>query len=169
MVIFPLTYVVSFILYIFFQVYLLNELTLFGIATPHIFLIFLFMLPVEAPLMLTYILAFAMGMMVDFLSDTYLNGLHAASALLAIGLRPLVLRMITINFKNRNDVSIFNQDYLWYVAYFLIMLFIHHTAYYFLEAFTFNNFFYTLLRIISSVLYSFIGIYILCILFYKNK
>lgn len=165
----PFSYVIAFILYIIFQVYVLDELTLFGVASGHVFLLYLFMLPAEMPIFILYLITFFMGLIIDSLSNTYLNGLHAASALIAIGVRPYILQTLTANYRNKNEILLHNQTYLWYAGYLLSLFFIHHVFYYFLEAFSFRNFFFTWLKILGSTLYSFLVAFLLCILFYKKK
>lgn len=165
----PLSYIFTFFLYIIFQVYLFDELTLFGVSSAHVFLLYLFMLPVETPLFILYLVTFLMGLTIDSLSNTYLNGLHAASALIAIALRPYILQTLTANYRSKNEISLRNQNYLWYAGYLLSLFFIHHVFYYFLEAFSFKNFFFTWLKILASTFYSFLIGFLLCVLFYKKK
>lgn len=162
-------YGLSFLLYLIFQVFLLNYLTLFHVATPFLFLMFLFMLPLNVPLPFMYLASFATGLGVDLLSDGYANGLHAFSALLAVSARLPVARLVaSSNIRSASEISLNNQSMVWYASYLFPLILIHHTAYFFLEAFTFQYVTYTLVKIISSSVYTFLLCYIICFIFYRK-
>ena len=162
-------YSLSFMICLMFQVFLFNYLTLFHTATPFIFLMFLFMLPLNVPLPVMYLIAFATGLSVDLFSDGYANGLHAFSALLATGARLPVARLVaSSNIRSASEISLKNQSMVWYASFLFPLILIHHTAYFLLEAFTFEYFFYTLLKIIGSAVYTFLLCYAICFIFYRK-
>jgi len=162
--------ILAFFLYLTFQVLLLNELVLWNVATPFVFILFLFMLPLSISTSATYLLAFTMGLIVDFTTDNYLSGFHAFSCLLAVATRRYILQLtLPSSFREANEVIWADQNNVWYVLYLLPLIFIHHTAYFFLEAFSLRHFFDTLFKIICSTLYTFTICYALCIVFYRRK
>lgn len=164
-----LNYIFAFILYVFFQVMFFNYLVIGQVAIPFVFLLFLLMLPFTLPTSLAYVLAFSMGLIVDILSETYANGLHAFSALLAMSLRPFVARLISPNVvRNLGEISLASQNTIWYASYLFPLIFVHHFAYFFLDAFSFGDFFFTLFRVLSSSLYTFLLCFILCYIFYRK-
>ena len=161
--------IIAFVLYLFLQVTLQEEMVLFQVATPFFFIIFLFTLPFNTPLPVLYLIAFGMGLTVDVFSWQTTNGIHAFSALMAISLRGRLAELIsTTNFRNLSEISFQNQSVTWYVSYLLPLIFIHHFFYFFLEAFTFQYFFFTLVKILSSTIYTFVIGYALCYLFYSK-
>ncbi|MEM7369096.1 MAG: hypothetical protein AAF587_10895 [Bacteroidota bacterium] len=164
-----LKYGVAFLIYLFFQVFLFTDLVLFQLATPFIFLLFLFMLPVDTPIPLQYVIAFVLGLLVDVLTTPQAIGLHAFSCLLAVGARSRLLPIIgTSQMRHVQELDLKSQNSTWYITFLLPLIFIHHLAYFFLEDFTFQYFFHTLLKVISSTIYTFIICYLLTHLFYKK-
>jgi hypothetical protein len=162
-------YSVSFLIYLIFQVFLFNYFTLFHAATPFLFLMFLFMLPLNVPLPAMYLLAFLTGLSVDVLSDGYANGLHAFSALLAVSARIPVARLVaSSNIRNASEISLKEQSMVWYATFLFPLIVIHHTAYFMLEAFSFQHFSFTLLKIVSSSIYTFLLCYAICFIFYRK-
>ena len=161
--------ILAFLAYLLFQVFLLNYLTMFEVATPFLFLMFLFMLPFDTPIPLMYILAFVTGLSVDMLSDNYANGLHAFSALLAVSARVPVVRLASSsNIRTVSEISLKEQSPVWYATFLLPLIFIHHTAYFLLESFSFQHLPYTLLKIVSSTIYTFLLSYAICFIFYRK-
>lgn len=162
-------YIIAFFLYVFFQVALLNDLTLFRVATPFVFLVFVFMLPFTLPVPVVYLITFVTGFCIDIFSDHIASGLHTFSSLLAVSVRGRVATMIsTSNYRSLDEISFSMQNQGWFVWYLLPLIFIHHFAYFMLEAFTFQHFFYTMLKVFSSTIYTFLISYILCYLFYNK-
>lgn len=164
-----LKYGVSFIVLVGAQVLLLNYLTLVQVATPFVFLMFLFMLPLNIPRPIMYLIAFGTGLTVDFLSVNYAHGLHAFSALLAVGARLPVARLVGgSNIRTASEISLDNQSMVWYASFLFPLILIHHTAYFLLEAFTLAGLGFTLLKIVSSSIYTFLLCYLICFIFYRN-
>ena len=162
-------YIIAALLYIFFQLYVLNHLVIFQMLTPFAFLLFLFMLPLDTPKAVLYLLAFGIGLFIDIFSDNYATGLHAFSAVLAIGLRPRMLQLLGASgMRGVDEFEFENQNLFWYISYLFPLIFIHHFAYHFLEAFTFSHFFQTLTKVFFGTVYTFLVCYLLCIIFYKK-
>ena len=156
-------------LYLFFQLFLFNDLLLGGLATPFVFLLFLFMLPVATPMALQLILAFVLGLLVDLVSGPQAVGLHAFSCVLAIGSRSLLLNFITpTQVRSVNDINLSGQSSLWYLSLLLPLILVHHLAYFFLEDFSFRFFFSTLSKVLASSCYTFAISFILVHLFYRK-
>lgn len=163
------SYVLAALLYIFLQLFLLNHLDIVGLPTPYLYLLFLFLLPIDIPKPFLYLIAFGLGMIIDVFSDNAITGLHAFSALLAIGLRPRVLQVLGASGARGMDEFTFeNQGMLWYIGYLLPLVFVHHLAYYFLESMTLGHFFSTLLDAIQGTLFTTALCYLVCVVFYRR-
>ena len=76
----PLKYVILFIILVLVQVLICNNILLFGVAIPFIFIYFIISLPLNTSLNLLMGTAFLMGFLVDLFSDTL--GLNALACLL---------------------------------------------------------------------------------------
>ncbi|MEZ4772878.1 MAG: hypothetical protein R3D00_06825 [Bacteroidia bacterium] len=164
-----LRYIVAFFIYVFFQVAMLNDLTLFHVATPFVYLLFLLTLPFNLPVPVLYIIAFITGFAIDAFSDHAATGLHIFASLMAVAARGRIATFVsTTNYRSIDEISFRNQTPVWFVWYLLPLIFLHHFTYFLLEAFSFQFFLLTLLKSISSTLYTFFISYILCYLFYQK-
>lgn len=162
-------YGLGLMLYLFFQVFLFNELELFNLAVPHVFLLFLLMLPFNITRPSLYLIAFGLGFLVDIFSDGAVTGLQAFSCVLVVGLRSGLAGILSSsNFRNLEDLDFKAQNGIWYVGYLLPLIFVHQFTVHFMEALSFQNFFYKLLQIGVGTAFTFIICYILVVLFYKR-
>jgi hypothetical protein len=164
-----LRYILAFVMYLLLQIFLFNHLTLFQVATPFVFVLFLFTLPLDLNRTALYLLSFAVGLAVDVFSEGGATGLHAFACTLAVAARPLVLNITSSsNVRSSSDITIRNQNTIWLSSLLLPLIFIHHLAYFYLEAMSFQYFFYTLLKVVSSTAYTFAIAILLAYLFYKR-
>lgn len=157
--------IIRFLILILAQVLIFDNIQFRGYINPYIYIAFILMLPFEIPNWLLIIVSFFTGLTVDFYSDTL--GMHSAACTLMAYSRPRILRMIssTKDYEVGITPSIADLGFSWFFKYTSILTLIHHLLYFFLEVFTFHEFFYTLTRsVISSfftVLFIIIGQYIL--------
>jgi len=166
----PKHIVISLII-IILQIVMFNYLVLFNVATPFVFLVFVFMLPINLPNSVYYIICFLAGLLIDWFSSPLTLGIHAFSTLLAGSIRKPILFLISTSSsfsRNLDEISLAQQDYLWYALYLLPLIFIHHLSYFLLESYPIAFIGWTLLKIISSTIYTFSFTYFICILFYKK-
>jgi rod shape-determining protein MreD len=150
------------------QILLLNELPM-SRAYIMVYPLFILLLPVFTPRLMVLLFAFFTGVFMDAFTNG--GGLHMAS-LTAVGyLRSYVLD----TFQPRSgwdklDVpNVARQGVVWFFYYSLILFFIHHSFYFFLEVFSFSNFFSTILKTITSLLGSLITVWILTLFFMRNS
>lgn len=146
--------IIRFIFLALLQVLVLDNINLGGYINPFLYVLFILLLPFETPKAMLLIFAFAMGLTIDIFNDSL--GLHCASLVLMAYLRPVVLGVIAP--RDGYDPGSFPRVYYfglnWYLRYSILLVTIHHTTYYFLEAFSFENFIDTLLKIILSTIFS---------------
>ncbi|MFN0201944.1 MAG: hypothetical protein ACKVTZ_10510 [Bacteroidia bacterium] len=161
-------YSIAGVLFVFFQIFLMDQLGLArDFATPYIFLLFLFMLPLDMPLILEYGIAFTVALLVDISNNTY--GQHIFATLCAVAVRrQLIAISTTSTFRNIHEISLGTQNMVWYVTYLLPLIFIHHFIFIGISAFDFSHIGYTLAKIIVNTIYSFIVNYLICIVFYRK-
>ena len=89
---------------------------------------------------------------------------------LMMALREIWVRFITrSSFRTLDEIPLSNQTLPWYVFFLFPLILLHHLAFYFLEAFGFHNFWYTLLKAFSSAIYTFVLSFLITIVFYKEK
>ncbi len=159
---------IRFVLLMALQILLLNELPL-SRAYIMVYPLFILLLPVFTPRIVVLLLAFFTGLMMDAFSNG--GGLHMAT-LTAIGfLRSYILD----TFQPRSgwdklDVpNVARQGVTWFFYYSIILFFIHHLLYFFLEVFSFSNFFSTILKTLISLLGSLFLVWILTLFFMRNS
>ncbi len=139
------------------QVLILNHIQFSGFVNPYIYILFVLLLPFSSPKYVVLLLAFLIGITVDIFSNSL--GIHAFATVFAAYLRPFVVRLISNREEDRTDYPGLMQNKLrWFLSYVTIMVIIHHSVLFYLEVFTFANFFDTLLRVFFSSLFSIFAI-----------
>jgi rod shape-determining protein MreD len=119
---------------------------------------FILILPAEIPAALTLLLSFGIGITIDFYSGS--SGMHAFASTFAGFVRPYVLRSISPRdgFDPGVQPSMANYGFRWFMLYAAIIVFIHHTALFFIETFKVMDFVRTFTRVILSSVFSLIFI-----------
>jgi len=141
-----------FILLFILQVFILNEINLGVYLNIYLYVLFILLLPFETPGWLLLPVCFLIGLLIDMSLNT--AGLHTSAATFAGFVRPAVLRILKPRegYELGASPGLFNMGFSWFSSYSLIMVFMHHFWYFFLEAFRFSDVFFILLKIISSLL-----------------
>ena len=146
-------YTIMFIGLILIQVLVLNQVEFSGFVNPYIYLLFVLLLPLSSPRYLILILAFLLGITVDIFSNSL--GVHSFATVFVAYLRPGVIRIISNREEDRSDYpGLMQNNWRWFLGYVTIMVVIHHTILFYLEVFTFANFFETFYRVILSAIFS---------------
>ncbi|MFM1875221.1 MAG: rod shape-determining protein MreD [Bacteroidota bacterium] len=145
-----LKYLWQFVLLCLLQVLIFNNLNLGGYINPFPYIYFILMLPISTGRVPLLFLGFLIGLMVDVFSNT--GGIHAAASTLMAFYRPLYLKAQSP--REGYEVSamphIKHFGMAWYLPYAILLVTMHHTALFFLEAFRFSDFFHTLLKAVLS-------------------
>ncbi len=161
-------YVFMFISLVLVQVLIFNQVQFSGFFNPYVYLLFIILLPLSAPRYLVLILAFLLGLIIDVFSNSL--GVHSAATVFAAYARPLVIRVISNREDDKSDYPGLHQNKLiWFINYLLIMVLLHHTVLFYLEVYTFTNFFNTFYRVILSSLFSIIIIVLSQFLVFKDS
>jgi rod shape-determining protein MreD len=147
-------YTIIFIILIFLQVLLFNNIQFSGYINPYIYIMLILLLPVEIPSWLLLLISFFTGLIVDFFVGT--PGMHAAATVLSGFLRPYVLRLISPRdgYEPGAMPSMEIYGLSWFLLYTVSIVLIHHFTLFYLEVFRFADFFRTLLRVLLSSIFS---------------
>ena len=160
-------YILMFVSLVLVQVLIFNQVQFSGFFNPYAYLLFVILLPLSTPRYLILILAFLLGLIIDIFSNSL--GVHSAATVFAAYARPLVIRVISNREDDKSDFPGLHQNKLiWFVNYVLIMVLLHHAVLFYLEVFTFTNFFNTLYRVVLSSLFSIIIIVLSQFLVFKD-
>jgi hypothetical protein len=142
-----------FISLVLIQVLIFNQVQFSGFFNPYIYVLFIILLPISTPRYAILILAFLLGFVIDIFSNSL--GVHSAATVFVAYIRPLVIRIISPREDDKSDYPGLNQNKLsWFINYVFIIVFLHHAVLFYLEVYTFANFFNTLYRVILSSLFS---------------
>ena len=139
---------------LFLQVFVLDNLHWLGLVHPFVYLWAFMMLPIELPRWLQMVIGAAIGMIMDLF--THAPGIHMAGCVMVAYLRPLMVAGFVQDIDRMKGAITINVigmgNYLRLLA---VLIVVHHTIVFMLEAFTFAHFGFTLLQIILSGLFSF--------------
>jgi rod shape-determining protein MreD len=148
-------YILLFVVSVLLQVLFMNNLQFSGYVDPYVYILFLLLLPVGIPTYQLLLLGFLLGFSVDIFSNTF--GIHASASVFAAFIRPFVVSSPNGEEQERwISPTILNTNLAWFLKYAAIMVGAHHFFLFFIEAFSFHNFFYTLLRSVLSSIFSLI-------------
>lgn len=145
-----------FLVLLLVQVIICQHISLFGYMTPALFLLALYLLPLELPLSLQYSIGFATGFVVDAFAHTL--GVATFSCTLVMFLRPYIVRMLNgtnnMKFENIDRPVPGAKDFRWVFLYTLMLTSVYEVVSVLLETMTFKNFGHTLLVILGNTLFS---------------
>jgi hypothetical protein len=161
--------IISFFVYLFYQVLILKNIVLFHSAFCFLYIAFLLLLPVESNQMFLMFLGFILGFSIDVFYDSL--GLHALACVSIMYLRNYWLNLVTPQggYDSNAIPSLSMNGMQWFVVYALPMIFLHHTILFFTEAGGFDVFWFTMLKITVSTLFTLVAILIAQFLFPYRK
>lgn len=156
-----------FLLLILLQVTLLNRITLFGIATPILYIYFLLKLPVGRNQFYVIISGFLLGLIIDVFFNT--PGMNAAATTIVAAFRRPIMNL----FFDRHTYDEFVPGIYSaggaFVRFTIFTVFLHLTLLFFIESFTLFNLMNTVIRIVSSAIITITLLLALDGLMYKKK
>ena len=134
------------------QVLLFNQLQLFGVCHPYIYVLCLLMMP----LTLSQYADMVIGAVVGLVMDTFCNslGVHTAACILIMFIRPYLVGVL-VNDKDRLNEQLTSRTLGMeaMIKYVVIMVLIHHFTVFMLAAWSWTHFWFVLAETaVSSVL-----------------
>ena len=167
----PVKIVIRFIFFILVQVYVLNQIRpLHHLVNPYIYFLFILWLPFKIGRLSLMLLAFALGLCLDFFTKT--PGLHAAPCVLIAYLRPFMINILIPHEEtetNYREPSFRSMGFAPYFTYAAILTFAHHTFLFLLEALQFAGFIYFIMKTLLSVAISLLILLITEFLFDRKQ
>lgn len=151
------------------QVLVLNNLELSVYLNPYIYPLIILSLPLKTTRPILLFMAFGIGLTMDFFLNS--AGMHSASLLCLAFMRPFVIQSLSprSNIPMEDMLSVKNVGISSFFYYTVILIFLHHLVYFFLEIFSMTQFFQTMLKIILSTAFSTLLVVLSSILFAPNK
>lgn len=154
---------------ILLQLLVVNNIELSSSVNPYIYVAFILLLPISLKQWQVVVIAFLTGGIMDAFSST--PGLHMAAANLMGYLRGFYLAGATTKEDQEKNIvpSISQKGFVWFNFYGFVLIFIHHFVLFFLEIYTFREFFATLVRVLLSTFATLFLINIGLVLFYNVR
>ena len=151
----------SIIIYTLLQVFILRNLVIFDVAFCFVYISVILFLPSSTPTTTALLVAFLIGILVDMFYNT--AGLHASAAVLIAYVRGFILKVLfpSRGLENEIVISVEGMGVERFIRYIVVLTFIHHTYLFFVEAGTINFFLNTSFKILASVLFSSVVIFLL--------
>jgi len=164
----PLNMVTLFIILLFLQVFVLNNILFLDSINPYLYIVFVFLYPLKTNRIPFLFYSFLLGLLVDFFSDS--GGIHAFSILYIAYIR---LFFIRIYFRKvATDFAFFklkSESFGKVFNYVVTLTVIHHLIYFTFANFSFQNLSNVILNTLFSCVFTltlyFLGTY----LFTKNE
>jgi hypothetical protein len=161
--------IISFFIYLFYQVLVLQNVVLFHTAFCFLYIGYLFLLPVETNSMMLMVIGFVMGFAVDLFYESI--GLHAFACVLIMYVRNFWLGSITPQggYDNNASPSMQLAGMQWFLVYVLPLIFLHHVVLFFVEAGGFSMFWFTCLKAVASTFFTTLALLIAQFLFPSRR
>jgi len=159
----------SFVLLLLTQIFVLSKISIFGFITPMIYIVFILSLSFKSSRQAVIILGFLMGMIVDIFQGDI--GIHALATLVIAFIRPAVIYIIPSHTKSGEQLrpTLADMKFKWYIQYVLLLTLIHHSIYYLIDVFSFDNIGQSIVAILVNTGFSVVCIFIIQMFFYRRS
>lgn len=155
-----------FIILIFLQVLILNNINFAGYINPYLYILFILLFPFTGNQSLFLFLAFLLGLSIDIFEDS--GGINATACLVAAFLRPYLLRFsFGISYDHQN-IRLSNAPVGAKLSYVALMVLIHHFILFSLEMFSLTHIILILKKTLFSGIFTIILVYLSLTLFSKK-
>jgi len=146
-------FVIHLIILLLIQLTILDNIQLHSYIYINIYILAIYILPYRISNAMLLLFGFFLGLFIDLSNHTM--GIHAAATTLIAYIRPRLL-MLTSNREQIDDIQGKQKisDFGWFFKYVLISTAIFNVVLTICEAFTFQNFLITLLRIVCNTVAS---------------
>jgi len=161
--------ILYFLVFVLLQTLVVNNIHLFGIVTPFIYVYVIMKFRLNISRSSLIILSFLLGLSIDIFSNTI--GLHAATCTFIGFIRNPILEQF-VDMKELPDGSVPSVrlfGFSKFIRYILIMVTLHHAIMFSVESFSFHQPLFLFTRMILSILLSCLLIFILEAFNLRNK
>jgi hypothetical protein len=147
-------HIIYFFLYLMAQVLLFKRLVFFDTAFCFLYVAFILLLPIEINHLALMIIGFLLGFTIDIFYDSL--GLHALALVFVCYLRNYWLATITPQggYEGGSGPTLTVNGFQWFLVYSIPLVFAHHLMLFFVEAGGFGMFWFTMLKALSSLLFT---------------
>ena len=152
---------VNIVVFVLLQVFVMNNIHLFGIVISFVYLYIILKLPVDISRTSIILISFFTGLVIDIFSNTF--GMHAAACTIAGFVRtPLLDRFVDVREVTDGSIPSYKLFGLGkFVRYAVLVVSIHHIALFAIESFSFFQPALMITRLLSSIMFTLLLIFIL--------
>jgi rod shape-determining protein MreD len=138
------------------QVFLFNQLQLWGACHPYIYILCLLMMPITLPHSADMIIGAVVGLIMDIFCNSL--GVHTASCILLMFIRPYLIGGLVSDKDRLNEqISLRTLGMEAMVKYVIILVLIHHLMVFLLAAWSWHHIGFVLLEtLVSGLITSFV-------------
>ncbi|MCP9199673.1 rod shape-determining protein MreD [Gramella sp. GC03-9] len=155
-----------FVILIFLQVLILNNINFAGYINPYLYVLFILLYPFTGNQSLFLFVSFLLGVSIDIFEDS--GGINAAACLVAAFIRPNLLRFsFGISYDHQN-IRLANTPFGSKVSYVFLMVLVHHFVLFSLEMFSLNHILLILKKTIFSSIFTVILVLLSLTLFSRK-
>lgn len=134
------------------QVLLFDQLQLWGVCHPYIYILCLMMMPITLPHNVDMLIGAGVGLLMDVFCNSL--GVHTAACILLMFIRPYLIGAI-VNDKDRlnEQISLRSIGMEALIKYVVILVLVHHLMVFMLAAWSWSHFGFVLLEtLVSSII-----------------
>lgn len=156
-------------LFVFIQIYILNQVLFNGYINPYFYIMLIICLPQITPKWFLIIFGFFLGLSIDLFSGSL--GFHSTSCILISFLKPSIEKIIIPKntISNEQDILMERLGFKMFSIYAFIMISIHHIILFILAHFRISSLENMLGKIFLSSIITFIIIIISQFFFFKPE
>ena len=136
------------------QIYIFNNVNLFGYINPYPYVLFLLVFPFTSNRALYIFIAFLTGLTMDMFGNS--GGVHAAACLFLAYFRPVALRFSFGVSYEYNAIKLSKVSFYERFIFISMMVLIHHLVLFLLEVFNVSNILYTLNKTLVTSIFTII-------------
>ncbi|HZW78750.1 MAG TPA: rod shape-determining protein MreD [Flavobacteriaceae bacterium] len=155
-----------FLILVFLQVFLLNNINLAGYINPYVYILFIILYPLDGNSTLLILWSFLLGLCIDIFEDS--GGVQAAASVFAAFVRPFVLKYSFGVSYEYNVVKLSTAAVSEKITYIGSIILVHHLVMFALEIFSFSHIGLLLKSTFFSGIFTFVLIYASLLLFSKK-
>ncbi|MEO7045651.1 MAG: rod shape-determining protein MreD [Ferruginibacter sp.] len=163
--------IIRFILFILFQYFVLDRISLHNMVTPYVYFLFILWLPFRMQRTWLMLIAFLLGFTLD--SFRHEPGFHAAACVLIAYVKPFLVNLLIpqegadTNYQEPSIKSLGGP--MPYFIFIGVLSLLHNTWLFLLEAWQFGNIWYFLIKTILSTAISILLIFITELVFNRKQ
>jgi len=155
-----------FILLVLLQVLVFSNMRI-GAYVPYVYVLFVILFPIKSDRYILLLSSFLLGLSLDFFFSS--GGVHAAACTIIAYLRPQVLKFSFGRSYEFQTIKFSKVPIAAKIAYFSILIVIHHLVLFLLETFNLSFIGYSLKNTLFSSIYTLLLSLVLVTLFSKRK